>query len=144
MRKFLNWILSRDAISQTGVTSSIGLLILRVWVGLILAFQHGLGKLTSFTQRSENFADPLGVGSSISLGLVVFAEFFCSLALVLGLFTRAAVIPLIITMLVAAFVIHGDDPFGRKELALMFLGPFIAFLFTGPGRFSLDRLFTQK
>lgn len=144
MRKFLNWILSRNAISQTGVTSSIGLLILRVWVGLILAFQHGLGKLTSFAQRSESFADPLGVGSPISLSLVVFAEFFCSLALVLGLFTRAAVIPLIITMLVAAFVIHGDDPFGRKELALMFLGPFIAFLFTGPGKFSLDRLINRN
>lgn len=144
MMKFLNWILSRNAINQTGNAGSIGLLVLRVWAGLIMAFSHGLGKLTSFDQRSANFADPLGVGSSFSLSLVVFAEFFCALALVLGLLTRGAVIPLIITMVVAAFVIHGDDPFGKKELALMFLGSFVTVFIAGPGKYSLDRLLTRK
>jgi putative oxidoreductase len=109
-----------------------------------MAFGHGLGKLTGFGQRSANFADPLGVGSSFSLSLVVFAEFFCSLALVLGLLTRGAVVPLIITMVVAAFVIHGDDPFGKKELALMFLGSFVTVFIAGPGKYSLDRLLTRK
>jgi putative oxidoreductase len=78
------------------------------------------------------------------LGLTVFAEFFCALALALGLLTRAAVIPLIVTMLTAAFVILGDDPFGKKELALLYLVPFVTILIVGPGRFSLDRLLSGQ
>jgi putative oxidoreductase len=144
LKKLSGWFFSSQAANESGTGLSIGLLVLRVWVGLIMAFSHGLGKLTNFGQRSANFADPLGVGSPFSLSLVVFAEFFCSLALVLGIFARGAVIPLIITMLVAAFVIHGDDPFRKKELALMFLAPFVTVLITGPGKYSLDRLLTRK
>lgn len=141
MNRFLDWITSRNSIAGTGTALSVGLLVLRVGVGLMMAIGHGLGKLTGFAERADKFADPFGLGSSVSLSLVVFAEFSCSLALALGILTRAAVIPLIVTMLTAAFIIHGDDPFGRKEMALIYLAPFVAILFTGPGRYSLDRLF---
>lgn len=144
MKRLFEWFSSRQVINETGVYGSLGLLLLRIWVGLSLAFGHGLGKLANFAQRSAHFADPLGVGSTFSLSLSIFAEFFCSLALVLGLCTRYVTIPLIINMLVAALVIHGGDPFGRKELALMYLVPFITLLIAGPGKYSLDRLFTRK
>ena len=78
------------------------------------------------------------------MSLVVFAEFFCSIALMVGFITRGAVIPLIITMFVAAFVIHGDDPFNKKELALLFLTAYSVILITGPGKYSLDRLMGRK
>jgi putative oxidoreductase len=65
-----------------------------------------------------------------------------------GLFTRLSVIPLIITMLVAAFVAHAGDPFSSKEPALLYLIPYLALLFSGPGKFSLDfyisRLLNRK
>lgn len=144
MRNWINWIISTDSIMSTGLAASIGLLVLRVWVGLMMAFGHGWGKLIGFGARAERFADPLGVGSSVSLGLTVFAEFFCALALVLGLLTRGAAIPLMITMLVAGLVIHGDDPWGKKEMALLYLAPFLTLLITGPGKYSLDRLFARK
>jgi len=144
MTKLFDWILSRDSMAATGVAASAGLLILRVWVGLMMALGHGWGKLISFGERSAQFADPLGVGSAFSLGLTVFAEFFCSLAIVLGLLTRGAVIPLIITMLVAGLVIHGDDPWGRKEMAMLFLAPFVTLLIAGPGKYSIDRLMARK
>ena len=117
---------------------------MRVGAGLMMAFGHGWGKLIGFGARSGQFADPLGVGSPVSLGLTVFAEFFCSLALVLGLFTRGAVIPLMVTMLVAALVIHGDDPWGKKELALLYLASFAALFIAGPGKYSLDRLLSRR
>jgi putative oxidoreductase len=116
----------------------LALLLLRVWFGLLIAFGHGWGKLTTFSERADSFADPLGVGSPVSLGLTIFAEFFCSLALALGLISRAVVIPLIITMAIAALVIHSDDPFARKELALLYLGAFLTIFITGPGKYSID------
>ena len=144
MKNLINWITSKDASAKTAVPASIGLLALRIGVGAMMAFGHGWGKLTAYGEMSAEFVDPFGFGASFTLGLVVFAEFFCTIALILGFFTRAAVIPLIINMTVAALLIHADDPFSTKEPALMYLTPFIAILFTGPGRYSLDRLLSRN
>lgn len=140
VKNMLNTIIASRRIVATDGPTSLGLLLLRLWVGLIMALSHGWAKLTTYGERADQFPDPLGVGSPVSLGLTIFAEFFCALAFAAGLFTRAVAIPLIITMVVAAFVIHGDDPFGKKELALLFAAPFVAVFVTGPGRYSLDRL----
>jgi len=121
-----------------------GLLVLRVGVGSLMLFGHGWGKLSNFSAIAPNFPDPLGFGSGVSLGLAVFAEFFCSLALIFGFLTRVAAIPLIITMLMAAFVIHAADPFKKMELALVYLVPFLTILLSGPGKYSIDRLMFKK
>jgi len=69
----------------------------------------------------------------------LFAEFFCSVFIILGLFTRLACIPLIIAMSVALFIANQGDFFGAGESAGLFLTCFVALLFTGPGKVSLDR-----
>ena len=103
---------------------------------------HGLQKLSTFSALSESFPDPLGIGSMASLSLAVFAELFCSLLLVVGFLTPLALVPLIITMVVALFVIHGADPWSKKELAFTYLAVYSGLLFCGPGKLSLDyRLF---
>lgn len=99
---------------------------------------HGWGKLLAFPEKYASFPDPLGVSPAISMALAVGAEVFCSLAIILGIATRAASVPLIITMLVAAFVIHADDPWQKKEFAIMYLIPFTTLLLTGGGRYSVD------
>ena len=144
MKNILSWLLGYTNIVKENSPTSIGLLILRLGVGLMMALGHGWGKLSNFGDMSSKFADPIGVGSEFSLGLTVFAEFFCSLAIVLGFITRGAVIPLIITMLVAVFIIHSDDPWGKKEFGLLYLVPYLTLLFTGPGRYSLDRLLLSR
>jgi putative oxidoreductase len=144
MRGFFNWLISRDYGVEMGSSKSLGLLVLRVGVGLMMAFGHGWGKLLGFGERAAQFADPFGFGSEFTMGFAVLAEFFCSLAIVLGLFTRAAVIPLIITMLTAGLLIHADDPWQRKEMAFMYLVPLVTLLFTGPGRYSIDRLMGRR
>lgn len=102
---------------------------------------HGYPKFMKLLEGGEiKFADPLGVGVMLSLILAVFAELFCAVLVALGLFTRAAVIPLIVTMAVAAFVVHGADPFGKKELALLYLLAYILIFAGGSGSFSVDRL----
>ncbi len=100
----------------------------------------GYAKLMSFATKSSTFADPFHIGAPLSLGLVIFAEFFCSIFIVMGLFTRLACIPLIIAMSVVVFSAHQGDIFGKGGHGALFLGGFIVLLFTGPGKFSLDRM----
>lgn len=115
----------------------IGLLILRLGAGGML-MTHGWGKLQQLISGNMAFADPIGIGEAPSLILAVLAEFFCALLVVLGVKTRWVAIPPAITMLVAAVVVHGSDPFGKKELALLFLTCFLALAFTGGGSLSVD------
>ena len=117
---------------------SMGLVVLRLGVGGFLLYGHGWGKITKYAERAPKFADPIGLGSETSFALVVFAEVFCSTAVMLGLCTRFAAVPIVIFSIVAAFVQHGADPFGDKELALMYGVPMLAMIFTGGGRYSLD------
>ena len=101
---------------------------------------HGWSKFVHYAEQSQKFSDPLGVGSQVSLLLVIFAELFCSFLLLLGLFTRLALVPLVISMGIAVFVIHAGDPMSDKEHALLFFVPYVAMFFTGPGSYSVDRL----
>ncbi len=121
----------------------IGLLILRLGVGSFMLSAHGWGKLTSFAEKADTWADPIGLGPTVSLSLAIFAEFFCSLAVILGAGTRAAAIPLLITMLVAAGIVHADDPWSKKEFALLYGWVFATFIFVGAGRFSIDSMISK-
>ena len=118
---------------------SLALLLLRLGSGgLILT--HGIPKLQRLFGGAEiKFADPFGLGPVISLGLATFAEVICAILMIIGFKTRLAVVPLIITMLTAAFYAHWDDPFGRKELPLLFCIVFVSLLLTGGGAYSLDK-----
>jgi putative oxidoreductase len=118
---------------------SFAMLVLRLGVGLSMMINHGLDKLMHFAQKAPRFADPFHIGSTTSLSLVVFAEFFCSAFIILGLFTRLACIPLIIAMSVALFIANKGAFFGVGEAAGLFLACFITLLFTGPGKVSLDK-----
>lgn len=115
------------------------LLTLRLIFGFCMAHLYGLSKLKRlFGSEPVEFMNFMGLGDTTSLALVVFAEFFCSILLFLGLFTRLATIPLIFTMLVAVFYAHWSDPFSDKEHGLLYLGAYVVLLIMGPGRYSVD------
>jgi len=119
--------------------TSIALLLLRLTFGGLMLFSHGWGKMMKFFGEDPiRFANPLGIGEVPTLVLAVFAEVICALLIVIGLYTRMATIPLIITMLVAVFIIHISDPFNKMEFAILYLVPYIALLLAGPGKFSVD------
>jgi putative oxidoreductase len=140
---------------------SIGLLILRVGIAGYLA-THGWGKLQMvLNSQYEMFGDPIGIGIHASLLLVMFAEFICALLVLFGAATRLAAIPVVIAMGVAAFVAHANDPWtmeaaaklffaGKtkmmlsKEPAMIFLIAFLALVFTGAGRYSVDALIAWR
>ncbi|GMU95788.1 DoxX family protein [Ignavibacterium album] len=124
--------------------NDFALLLLRTVSSAIMLFAHGLPKLNRLLAGEITFADPLGIGITFSLVLAVFSEFFCSVLIIAGLFTRVSLIPLIITMFVAGFVHHSADPFAQKEKALLFLLIFVFLFITGPGRYSLSRIIKIK
>lgn len=126
------------SVSDTAL--SIALFVLRVGAGSLMMIQHGFDKLQHFAQRSHKFADPFGIGPTASYSLVVFAEFFCAAFVILGLFTRLAAIPVVIVLCVALFIANKGHFFGEGELAGIYLTAFLAILFAGPGKASLDRL----
>lgn len=125
--------------------NDIALLIFRTVISTFMLFAHGLGKLNRlFSGEEIKFFDPFGFGSAVSLSLAVLSEFFAAALIILGLFTRLSSITLIITMFVAGFIYHADDPFRTQEKALMYLVSYIMLFLTGPGKFSVQMFFENK
>lgn|SRR5690554_3249052 len=113
---------------------------LRIGFG-ILMLTHGWPKFEQLISGDPiKFSDPIGIGKTPSLMLAVFAEFFCAALVVMGLLTRLAVIPLIVTMVVAVFIVHGNHPIGKQETGLLYLLAFSLIFAHGSGRYSFDRL----
>jgi len=122
---------------------NLATLLLRLGFG-ILMIPHGYSKLTGFNEIAPHFVNFMGIGQSVSLGLDIFAEFFCSILLAFGLFTRLALIPLIITALVIVFIGHDADIFGKGETGTLFLTAYLALMITGPGKYSMDAAISRR
>jgi putative oxidoreductase len=121
---------------------NLGTLLLRIAAG-VLIMHFGYEKLVHFGDLRYKFMNFMGIGASLSLSLVIFAEFFCGALVVLGLFTRLAVIPLVISMSVALVKVHHSDIFGVGDKAALFLTCFLVILLCGPGKGSVDGLINR-
>jgi putative oxidoreductase len=116
----------------------LGLLILRVGMSAMM-LTHGIGKLQDLFTNPADFADPLGLGATVSLVLTVFGEFVAPIFIIIGYKTKIAAIPGLITMLVAAFIVHAKDPIDTKEKAILYAIFFLAIAITGPGKYAIDK-----
>ena len=119
-------------------------LVLRVIFCGLLLYNHAFVKFALFRDNPDSFPDPLGFGAAPSFYLVMFAEMICGALVMLGLFTRPALIPLIITMTVALLRIHWENEITDKELPLLYLAVYGAIFMLGPGRFSVDARMSVK
>jgi putative oxidoreductase len=125
--------------------SDLALLLMRIIFGGSMALAHGLPKLTNFSEYAERFGNPLVVlGPTLSLSAAIGAELFCALAVAFGVLTRWAALPVVFTMIVAAFIVHADDPFQKKELALLYAAGFGAIALLGAGKYSVDGMYGKK
>ena len=122
----------------------LGLLIFRLFVGLSMAFAHGLGKLPPPPQLVEGLTAMGLPMPGIMSWLVALAEFGGGLMIAIGLCTRFGAAIVGVTMLGAAFVVHAADPFKVKELAFFYLVSCVLLIFTGAGRYSLDSKICKK
>lgn len=122
------------------VNTGISLLILRVFAAGFMLYGHGWGKMVNVVTANFRFGDPIGLGPEISLILAAFAEGICSILIILGFYTRLSALILMINMSVAVFFFHlpAGDPFGRMELALLYLVIFTTIFLMGPGKIAID------
>ncbi|RYG31523.1 MAG: DoxX family protein [Chitinophagaceae bacterium] len=123
--------------------ADIAALVLRLGFG-ILMIPHGLFKLNNFDEIVGEFMSFAGLGSKISLWSVIIVEIGCSALLILGLATRLALIPLLVTACVIVFISHGGDIFGEAASGFSFLLAYITIFFLGGGKYSLDYLMSGK
>ncbi len=139
MRKF-----SFTSIDFSTTSFNIAMLLLRISFGLILMLKHGFDKVRGFDTLQHNFYSFMGFGPKASLILALFAEIFCSLLVVLGLFTRWACIPLLITFLVIIFGHDAGKDLFDSEMAIAYFTAFFVILLCGPGKISVDGMISKK
>lgn len=111
-----------------------------------MVYGHGFGKLERLFSGNEiKFYEFMGMNATVSLVLAVFAEFLMAIFVGLGLWTRLSAVPVMFTMLVAAFGAHADDGFRKMEMALAYFVLFAVVFIFGPGKYSIDqKLYSRK
>ncbi|MGU3374950.1 DoxX family protein [Chryseobacterium sp. M5A1_1a] len=130
--------------NSSSIPKDIILLAVRVFVGFAM-LSHGYPKLQMLLAGGKiEFFDFIGLGPQISLILTVIAEFVCSILLILGLFTRISLGFLIFTMVIAGFVVHGADPFEKREMSLIYLSVYLLLMIIGAGKFSVDHMIERR
>ncbi len=134
--------LKQKLLSTNTYSFDLGVLILRLICGLMLL--HGWSKFTNYYEGIKDFPDPFLLGMKVSYSFTVFAELFCTIFLLLGLFTRLALIPLVVLMLVIVFIIHSGESLADREHAIIYLLAYISLFITGPGKYSLDQIIKKK
>lgn len=117
--------------------NDLALLILRLGSGGLM-LTHGIPKISKLFENPIKFPDPIGVGETTALILTLIGEVIAPICIIIGFKTKLASIPAIITMFVAAFVIHLSDPIGTKEKAILYLICYIVIFLTGAGKYSVD------
>jgi len=130
-------------INPESLNTDLATLILRLVFGGMFIY-HGYPKLVGYNEMLGMFGDPIGLGTELSVMLVIFAEFFCGIFILLGLFTRFAVVFTFITMLVAYFVAHAKDEFMVKMLPFVYIWLCVVIFILGSGRYSLDAVMSNN
>jgi putative oxidoreductase len=119
-------------------------LLLRLSTGVFM-LTHGIGKVSRlFGDDPIKFADPLGVGATASLALVVFAEVVCSVFLIFGFLTRLVSVPLFFTMFMVVFIVKANKEFSEIELPLFYMIVYVCIAIAGAGKYSVDNLIYKK
>lgn len=121
----------------------LGLLILRISIGLLMLF-HGIGKLQGGLGFIQGMLEAKGLPGFIAYGALV-GEILAPLAILLGFRTRIAAAIFAFNMLVAVLMVHTAQFFGLNETGgwtlelqgLYFLGA-LALFFTGAGKLAIS------
>ena len=128
--------------------SDIGILILRIFPGVVMFLNHGLNKISAGIAKWERLGGALtnliGFESlKIFFGFMAsYAESIGALFIMLGLLTRFSSFLLFFTMMVASLKHYFEGEF--SELAFIYGCIYFALIISGPGKYSVDNILEKK
>lgn len=136
-----------------GSNTTLGALVLRVPVGIILA-AHGAQKLFGWfggygLEGTGQWMESIGLAPGFLMALLAgSAEFFGGLFLIIGLLTRPAALVSAFTMVIAIFSVHIDNGLFMSnngyEFALALFAATLALTFQGAGSISVDSMIATR
>lgn len=140
-------------LSANPINNDLGLLLIRLIIGTLMAF-IGYEKLIHFNEMAAsdfwaNNVSFIGMKGATPLALTIFAELFCSVFLILGVFTRFSLLVLAFCMAYIFLVIFPGAIIEKGENGFKFNDAFVYFIiylglfFTGPGKYSIDSQFKR-
>jgi putative oxidoreductase len=100
---------------------------------------HGYTKLLNLFSANPSFENPIGIGELPTLIIAVIAEFIAPIFIIIGYKAKIFSTLPMVTMLVAIFIVHLNDPFKNKELALLYFVGFLIIFLMGPGKYSINK-----
>lgn len=140
-----------NTVKSTIIAGDCGLLLIRLMLGVVFMF-HGSQKLFGAFDGSglsgfAGFLEGQGIPfPHLSAVLAACAEFIGGLLVLIGFAVRVAVVPMVVTMLVAVIVVHGDAFSAQNNgmeypltLAVMLAGLGLI----GPGRLSASAVIAR-
>ena len=124
--------------------NDLGLLVLRVSTGGLMLF-HGYSKLINGVGPIGDMLASMGLPSFIAYGTLL-VELVAAMFIVLGLWTRAAAVAMVVNMIIAILMVHTGDIFSLTpqggwaiELPMLYLLPALALALTGGGCYAMTR-----
>src|SRR5580704_2694878 len=139
--------LRRRALELLGKLHAVAPLLGRLGVGLVF-MSTGWGKVHNI-EKVTGFFTTLGIPAPHFQAILVgYSELLCGTALVLGLLTRLATVPLVVSMIVAILTaklpdLHNlFDLVGFDEFTYLVVLVMVAIL--GPGPVALDAIVVRR
>lgn len=138
-----NFIRKITNVYPTPLVFNASLLIFRIAICLQLMLVHGTKKIGIGIAEPEKVPNPYHLPEVINQYLAIAANLIFPVLVILGVFTRLAVIPILALTLTGYFVVHLHDSPSVKDIPFMYSLSYLLLLVLGPGRYSLDHLINK-
>lgn len=122
----------------------LSLLVFRIAVATELMLAHGLKKIGVGVADAERVPNPLHLPENVNQLFATTANLFFPVLVILGLFTRLAVLPTLAVTLTGYFVVHWNDSLMGKDMPFMYSLAFLLLFSFGPGKYSIDNFINKK
>jgi putative oxidoreductase len=125
---------------------SLGILLLRVLVGISLFLNHGLEKLTGYSTMVGQFPDPFHITAHASLAYALLSDSICSVLVMIGFATRLSSLVILWNVIVAFVVVHHATFTSNThaERAWAYICVYAALSLAGAGGFSVDAWLNRR
>lgn len=140
-------IFKRIYIRTTGYSyTNMGRFFLRMFVGVML-MQFGVRQWMHFQDFAATFPSYFGIGSDVTMIVMIAVEILCSFCIMIGFCTRIMTVPPFVAMFFAEHYLLTHSPVAAPYMLtwadpgyvpILFMGIYFFIMLVGPGKISVD------